>query len=232
MSAPFLEVVDVYKSYFLNGKRIDVLKGVSVTIEQGELVSLVGASGSGKSTFLHVVGTLDLPAAGRMHFRGRSVFDMNDAEVAEFRNTAIGFVFQSHYLLPEFTAAENVAMPALIRRQDKKEAFTRARELLERVGLGHRAEHRPGELSGGESQRVALARALMLKPDLLLADEPTGNLDPATGEGIHALLREVNRDLGVTAVVVTHNEALARSLPRRLRLHAGAVVSADDVPAA
>ncbi len=232
MSAPFLEVVDVFKSYFLNGKRIDVLKGVSITIEQGELVSLVGASGSGKSTFLHVVGTLDLPATGRMLFRGRSVFDMNDAEVAEFRNKAIGFVFQSHYLLPEFTAAENVAMPALIQREDRKVSLARARELLDRVGLAQRAEHRPGELSGGESQRVALARALMLKPDLLLADEPTGNLDPATGEGIHALLREVNRDLGVTAIVVTHNEALAQSMPRRLRLHAGAVVSADAVPGA
>ncbi|MFZ5443650.1 MAG: ABC transporter ATP-binding protein [Myxococcota bacterium] len=227
MSAPFLQVSDVSKSYFLNGKRIDVLKNVSVTIEQGELVSLVGASGSGKSTFLHVVGTLDLPAAGRMHFRGRSVFDMNDAEVAEFRNRSIGFVFQSHYLLPEFTAEENVAMPALILRQERREALKRARGLLERVGLAHRAEHKPGELSGGESQRVALARALMLKPDLLLADEPTGNLDPATGEGIHALLREVNRELGVTAVVVTHNEALAKSMPRRLRLRDGHVVDAD-----
>jgi lipoprotein-releasing system ATP-binding protein len=232
MSAPFLAVEDVYKSYFLNGKRIDVLRGVSVVIERGELVSLVGASGSGKSTFLHVLGTLDVPAAGRMLFRGRSVFDMNDAEVAEFRNRSIGFVFQSHYLLPEFTAAENVAMPALILRQDRKAALTRARGLLERVSLGHRSEHRPGELSGGESQRVALARALMLEPALLLADEPTGNLDPATGEGIHALLREVNRDLGVTAVVVTHNEALARSLPRQLRLHDGLVVPAGEPSAA
>jgi lipoprotein-releasing system ATP-binding protein len=228
MSAPFLEVVDVFKSYFLNGKRIDVLRGVSVQIQQGELVSLIGASGSGKSTFLHVVGTLDLPATGKMFFRGKSVFDMNDGEVAEFRNRSIGFVFQSHYLLPEFTAAENVAMPALIARQDKRPTMTRARELLERVGLAQRSDHRPGELSGGESQRVALARALMLKPDLLLADEPTGNLDPSTGEGIHALLREVNRDLGVTAVVVTHNETLAKSMPRRLRLKEGAVVNADD----
>ena len=229
MTPPFLEVVDVFKSYFLNGKRIDVLRGVSVQIQQGELVSLIGASGSGKSTFLHVVGTLDLPATGKMFFRGRSVFDMNDGEVAEFRNRSIGFVFQSHYLLPEFTAAENVAMPALISRQDVKPTMKRARELLERVGLAERSDHRPGELSGGESQRVALARALMLKPDLLLADEPTGNLDPSTGEGIHALLREVNRDLGVTAVVVTHNETLAKSMPRRLRLKDGAVVNADDV---
>jgi len=231
MSAPFLAVEDIYKSYFLNGKRIDVLRGVSITIEKGELVSLVGASGSGKSTFLHVLGTLDVPAAGRMLFQGRSVFDMNDGEVAEFRNKSIGFVFQSHYLLPEFTASENVAMPALILRQDKKQAMKRARTLLERVGLEHRSEHRPGELSGGESQRVALARALMLEPALLLADEPTGNLDPATGEGIHTLLREVNRDLGVTAIVVTHNEALARSMPRQLRLQDGQVVPVPPIPA-
>jgi lipoprotein-releasing system ATP-binding protein len=227
-SGAFLEVKDLWKSYFLHGKRIDVLRSVSLQIEKGELVSLVGASGSGKSTFLHVVGTLDAPAAGSMSFGGRSVFDLNDAEVAEFRNRTIGFVFQSHYLLPEFTAVENVAMPALILRQDKKQAMTRARELIERVGLAHRADHRPGELSGGESQRVALARALMLKPELLLADEPTGNLDPATGEGIHALLREVNRDLGITAIVVTHNEVLARSMPRRLRLKDGQVVTATD----
>ena len=221
-------MIDVYKSYFLNGKRIDVLRNVSVKIEQGELVSLIGASGSGKSTFLHVVGTLDMPATGKMFFRGKSVFDLNDGEVADFRNRSIGFVFQSHYLLPEFTAAENVAMPALVLRQDARPTMKRARELLERVGLGERADHKPGELSGGESQRVALARALMLKPDLLLADEPTGNLDPSTGEGIHALLREVNRDLGVTAVVVTHNEVLAKSMPRRLRLKEGAVINADD----
>ena len=152
--------------------------------------------------------------------------------MAEFRNRSIGFVFQSHYLLPEFTALENVAMPALIAPAGQAAArMKRARELLERVGLAQRADHRPGELSGGESQRVALARALMLKPDLLLADEPTGNLDPATGEGIHALLREVNKDLGITAVVVTHNETLAKSMPRRLRLKDGAVVNADDVAA-
>ena len=227
MSTPFLQVRDVQKSYFLNGKRIDVLRGVNVNIEKGELVSLIGASGTGKSTFLHVVGTLDMPAAGSMLFEGKSVFEMNDAEVAEFRNRTIGFVFQSHYLLPEFTAEENVAMPALLLRQDRKPALKRARDLLERVGLSHRSEHKPGELSGGESQRVALARALMLTPALLLADEPTGNLDPTTGEGIHALLREVNKELGITAVVVTHNEVLARSLPRRLRLKDGLVVDAD-----
>jgi lipoprotein-releasing system ATP-binding protein len=220
---PFVEIRDLFKSYWMHGKRIDVLRGLSVEIERGELVSLVGASGAGKSTFLHVLGTLDAPAAGTMSIDGEDVFALGDADLARFRNRNIGFVFQSHYLLPEFTALENVAMPALIQRMDRSEAFRRARVLLERVGLGARVDHRPGELSGGEAQRVALARALVLEPPLLLADEPTGNLDPVTGEGIHQVLREVNRDLGITAVVVTHNEALARSLPRRLRLAAGQV---------
>lgn len=219
----FLEVRNVFKSFFLHGKRIDVLRGVSLDIEQGELVSLVGASGAGKSTFLHVLGTLEPPAAGEMRFQGRSVFDMSDAELAEFRNRTIGFVFQSHFLLPEFTALENVAMPALIQRRERAWAFKKARELLERVGLGARVDHKPGELSGGEAQRVALARALVMDPAILLADEPTGNLDPATGEGIHQLLREVNRELSITAVVVTHNEQLAQSMPRRLRLAGGQV---------
>jgi lipoprotein-releasing system ATP-binding protein len=219
----FVEIRQLFKSYWLHGKRIDVLRGVSVEIERGELVSLVGASGAGKSTFLHVLGTLDAPAAGDVRVDGQDVFALEDADQARFRNRTIGFVFQSHYLLPEFTALENVAMPALIQRMERPEAFRRARALLERVGLAPRVDHRPGELSGGESQRVALARALVLEPALLLADEPTGNLDPVTGEGIHQVLREVNRDLGITAVVVTHNEALARSMPRRLRLAAGQV---------
>ncbi|NOK23198.1 ABC transporter ATP-binding protein [Corallococcus carmarthensis] len=221
-----LSIRNVFKSYFLHGKRIDVLRGVSLDINAGELISMIGASGAGKSTFLHVLGTLDAPAAGEVLFDGRSVFSMNDAEIAEFRNRTIGFVFQSHYLLPEFTALENVAMPALIQRKDRGPAYAYARELLERVGLGSRVDHRPGELSGGEAQRVALARALVLKPAVLLADEPTGNLDPTTGEGIHQLLRDVNRDLGITAVVVTHNETLARSMPRRLRLAGGQVSEA------
>lgn len=222
----FVEVRQVFKSYYLHGKRIDVLRGVSLDLEQGELVSLIGASGAGKSTFLHVVGTLDAPAAGTLRVAGQSIFEMNDAQVAAFRNRTIGFVFQSHYLLPEFSALENVAMPALLQRGDRPEALRKARGLLERVGLGGRVDHRPGELSGGEAQRVALARALVLEPRLLLADEPTGNLDPATGEGIHQLLREVNRDLGITMVVVTHNEQLAQAMPRRLRLAQGHVAAA------
>lgn len=224
---PFLDIRNLYKSFFLNDKRIDVLRGVSLQLERGDLVSLIGASGAGKSTFLHVLGTLDAPISGEMFFEGTSVFHKNDAELAEFRNSTIGFVFQSHYLLPEFTALENVAMPALIRRQSTANALRKARDLIDRVGLGHRADHRPGELSGGESQRVALARALVLEPKLLLADEPTGNLDPATGEGIHQLLREVNRDLGITAVVVTHNEVLAKSLPKQLRLANGLVTAVN-----
>jgi len=221
-----LSIRNVFKSYFLHGKRIDVLRGVSLDIEKGEMVSMIGASGAGKSTFLHVLGTLDMPAAGELLFEGRSVFAMNDAEIADFRNRTIGFVFQSHYLLPEFTALENVAMPALVQRRERAPSYAYARELLERVGLGSRVDHRPGELSGGEAQRVALARALVLKPPVLLADEPTGNLDPVTGEGIHQLLREVNRDLGITCVVVTHNATLAESMPRRLRLNAGQVTEA------
>lgn len=222
----FLSIRNVFKSYFLHGKRIDVLRDVSLDIAKGELVSLVGPSGAGKSTFLHVLGTLDAPAAGEVLFEGKSVFAMNDAKIAEFRNRTIGFVFQSHYLLPEFTALENVAMPALIQRGDRAKTYAEARKLLELVGLGARVDHRPGELSGGEAQRVALARALVLQPAILLADEPTGNLDPATGEGIHQLLRDVNRELGITAVVVTHNETLARSMPRRLRLAGGQVTDA------
>jgi lipoprotein-releasing system ATP-binding protein len=222
----FLQAKQVFKSFFLHGKRIDVLRGVSLEIEKGELVSLVGASGAGKSTLLHVLGTLDAPSAGQLTIGGRSVFEMSDAEVAEFRNRTIGFVFQSHFLLPEFTALENVAMPALIQRRDRKKALRDARELLEQVGLGARVKHKPGELSGGEAQRVALARALLLKPALLLADEPTGNLDPATGEGIHQLLRGVNRDLGITAIIVTHNDVLARSMPSQLRLAEGRVSEA------
>jgi lipoprotein-releasing system ATP-binding protein len=223
---PLVEAKNVFKSYYLHGHRIDVLRGVNLSIEAGELVSLVGASGAGKSTLLHVLGTLDAPAAGEVVIANQSVFAMSDAEVAAFRNRTMGFVFQQHYLLPEFTALENVAMPAFIQRKDRAESLKVARSLLERVGLGARMDHRPGELSGGEAQRVALARALVLSPTLILADEPTGNLDPVTGEGIHQLLREVNRDLGTTMLVVTHNEQLAQSMPRRLRLAQGQVVDA------
>jgi lipoprotein-releasing system ATP-binding protein len=224
MSEPLIQIRDLHKSYWLNGKRIDVLRGVTLDIAPGEMVSLIGASGVGKSTFLHVLGTLDVPTSGEIRIASENVFARNEASLADFRNKTIGFVFQSHYLLPEFTALQNAAMPARIQRLPQAESEARAKEMLEAVGLGERMDHKPGELSGGEQQRVALARALVLKPRLLLADEPTGNLDPATGEGIHQLLFEMNKRLGITAVVVTHNEALAKRMPRALRLIDGVLV--------
>jgi lipoprotein-releasing system ATP-binding protein len=221
MTPPFVRIEGLAKTYLMADRRLEVLRGVDLEIAQGELVALTGPSGAGKSTFLHLLGTLDVPTRGRVRFDGEDVFERTEEELASFRNETVGFVFQSHHLLPEFTALENAMMPGLIRRIPRAEARRKAADMLERVGLGDRLEHRPGELSGGEQQRVALARALSLSPRLLLADEPTGNLDPQTADGIHALLVEINRSLGITAVVVTHNERLAQALPRRLRLVAG-----------
>ena len=224
MGETLLRVEGLSKTYLHGGRRLEVLRGVDLEIARGELVALTGPSGAGKSTFLHLVGTLDEPTAGRVVFEGRDLFALEEDALALFRNETVGFVFQSHHLLPEFTALENVMMPALVRRLARGEARRRAEASLERVGLSDRVAHRPGELSGGEQQRVALARALALEPRLLLADEPTGNLDPLTAEGIHALLLELNRDTGITGVVVTHNERLATALPRRVRLAAGRIV--------
>jgi lipoprotein-releasing system ATP-binding protein len=221
MAAPLVRIEGLAKTYLMGEKRLEVLRGLDLEIAQGELVALTGPSGAGKSTFLHLLGTLDVPTRGRILFEGQDVFERGEDALAAFRNEAIGFVFQSHHLLPEFTALENAMMPALIRRIARGEARRRATEMLSLVGLGERLEHRPGELSGGEQQRVALARALCLQPRLLLADEPTGNLDPQTAEGIHALLADLNARMGITAVVVTHNERLAAALPRRLRLNQG-----------
>jgi len=223
---PLVEARAVHKSYWLGGREIHGLRGASFELEAGEMVSLVGPSGVGKSTFLHVIGTLDPPTAGSVLFEGRDAFGMSEEELAGFRNRSIGFVFQFHYLLPEFTALQNTAMPGLINRLSRQQAEAQAKEMLDLVGLGHRLDHKPGELSGGEQQRVALARALVLKPRLLLADEPTGNLDEATGEGIHQLLVELNQRLGIGAIVVTHNPRLAERMPRRLRLSEGLVVDA------
>ena len=223
---PLLEGRGLHKSYWLGEKEIHVLRGASFSLRAGEMASLVGPSGVGKSTFLHVVGTLDPPTTGRVLYDGQDAFEMGEEPLARFRNRNVGFVFQFHYLLPEFTALQNAAMPGLISRLPREEAEQVARETLELVGLGHRLDHRPGELSGGEQQRVALARALVLKPRLLLADEPTGNLDEATGEGIHQLLLDLNRRLGIAAIVVTHNPRLAERMPRRLRLHEGLVMEA------
>jgi lipoprotein-releasing system ATP-binding protein len=217
-------VRDLTKEFVLGGTVIPVLKGLNFELRPGEMASVVGASGVGKSTLLHVLGTLDAPSRGTMMFDGVALTDMSAARLAEFRNREIGFVFQFHHLLPEFTALENAMMPGLILRMPRAEVAARATEMLTRLGLGARLRHRPGELSGGEQQRVALARALLLRPRLLLADEPTGNLDTKTGREMHALFFELNRELGTTILIVTHNDELASQTPRRLRMADGLIV--------
>ncbi len=204
-----------------DGHRVVVLEGLDLTVAPGEVVAIIGQSGVGKSTLLHILGTLDRPTGGRVFFEGQDVFALDEKQQAAFRNRSIGFVFQFHHLLPDFDAVENVMMPALIQGVRRSEAYARARALLERVGLGDRLDHRPGQLSGGELQRVAIARALVQSPKALLADEPTGNLDPATAAEVHQLLLELNRERGTTLVLVTHNEELARLAHRSLRLYQG-----------
>lgn len=224
---PLIKVIDVHKSFFPNGNRVDVLQGVSLEIHQGEMVAVVGASGVGKSTLLHVLGTLERPDAGEVLYQGKNVFEYDEERLACFRNDTIGFVFQFHHLLPEFDALENTMMPALIRGSSPKEASQHAERILVRVGLKDRLRHQVGELSGGEQQRVAVARSLVLKPSMLLADEPTGNLDAKTGETIHDLLISLNRQDGITAVIVTHNMKLADRLSRQVTLVDGKVVEVN-----
>lgn len=218
MSSNLLEVRGLCKTYEIGRNRVEVLSGINLRLETATTTALVGASGAGKSTLLHLLGALDRPSAGTVSFRGADIFEKNDGELAAFRNKSIGFVFQFHHLLSEFTALENVMMPALIARVPKVEARGMAEELLKDVGLIHRLSHRPGELSGGEQQRVAIARALVLSPALLLADEPTGNLDMKTSDGVHAVLADLQQKKGLTLVVVTHNERLAAAMGRTVRL--------------
>jgi lipoprotein-releasing system ATP-binding protein len=219
-----VEVVDLSKEYLHGGVRLTVLKGVDLSLASGDMVAVVGASGVGKSTFLQILGTLDLPTSGTISFDGEDLTQMSATRLADFRNRRIGFVFQFHHLLPEFTAEENVMMPALIQRLPRAVARKKAIDILGRVGLAKRLTHKPGELSGGEQQRVALARAMVLEPALLLADEPTGNLDRKTGEDIHTLFLELNRERGSTLLVVTHNPDLAAMMPRCLRMEDGGVM--------
>jgi lipoprotein-releasing system ATP-binding protein len=218
-----VEIRNLRKSFELGGRVIEVLRGLDLAIGAGEMVAVVGSSGVGKSTFLHVLGTLDQPTSGQILYDGTDVTRLTPAKLADFRNHTIGFVFQFHHLLPEFTAEENCAMPALIAGVSQDEARARAKKLLQRVGLSHRLEHRPGELSGGEQQRVALARALIMEPRVLLADEPTGNLDTHTAEEIHGLTVELNRERGMTMVVVTHNPDLAARMPRTVHMVDGRI---------
>ncbi|MCB9638335.1 MAG: ABC transporter ATP-binding protein [Myxococcales bacterium] len=220
-AAPLLLAENVAKSFWLEQRRIDVLRSLSLRVEKGQSIAIIGASGAGKSTLLQLLGTLDIPTEGRLTLSGHDILQMSEEALAALRNRTIGFVFQAHYLLSEFSALENVMMPALIQRMSRHLARDRAKELLDWVGLSHRLEHRPGELSGGERQRVALCRALVMRPNLLLADEPTGNLDHKTGEGIHKLIEELNDRWGVTSIVVTHNLSLAERMQRTFRLEQG-----------
>jgi len=200
---------------------LHVLENIDLDVRKGEMLAIVGASGVGKSTLLHILGALDRPTSGKVFYGDVDVFSMDNGRIARFRNERVGFVFQFHHLLPEFSAIENVMMPALIRRTDRAEAAKAAERILHEVGLGARLHHRPGELSGGEQQRVAVARALILKPDVVLADEPTGNLDTHTGEAVHDLLLSINKQQGITFVIVTHNDKLALRADRVLRMAEG-----------
>ena len=213
-----IQVQQLFKSYENGTKRVEVLKGVDLVFSKGEKAAIVGASGVGKTTLLHILGTLDRPTSGRVFYEGKDIYALNEKDLALFRNREIGFVFQFHHLLPEFSALENTMMPCLIQGVPKKEAASRAEAILTLVGLQDRLSHKPGELSGGEQQRVAVARGLVLEPKVLLADEPTGNLDTQTGESVFDLLQELNQIKGITLIVVTHNLKLAEKLSRQIQL--------------
>jgi lipoprotein-releasing system ATP-binding protein len=223
MSDPLVAVQNVTKTFEHEGRSLEVLKGIDLEVGRGEMVTIVGPSGAGKSTLLHLIGTLDLPTEGRILYGGRDVTRLGSSDLAEFRNRSIGFVFQFHHLLPEFTALENVMMPGLI--QGGRRLEDRARQLLDEVGLSARLTHRPGELSGGEQQRVALARALLMEPKLVLADEPTGNLDSQTSEAVQSLIFDLDRRHGITFLIVTHSRDFAAMMPREVSMKDGRIDS-------
>jgi len=222
----FLEASGISKKYTVGGTELTVLRELSLTVDAGEMVAIVGASGVGKSTLLHVLGGLDRVSDGRVVVGGAEITSLADADLVAFRNRQVGFVFQFHHLLPEFTALENAEMPLRIARAPMAEGRARASELLTRVGLAERLTHRPGMLSGGEQQRVAVARALVMRPAILLADEPTGDLDEQTADSLHALLKEMHAAYGLTSVIATHNPRLAAACDRILRLEGGRLVAA------
>ncbi len=222
--APALAAANLIKVYEEGDSRVEVLKDVSFSVDRGEMVAIVGASGSGKSTLLHILGLLDTPTSGSVSVGGESAHGLSEARKSALRNRSLGFVYQFHHLLPEFTALDNVAMPLIVRRESRAVARERAREVIELVGLGHRMTHSPGQLSGGERQRVALARALVTQPVCVLADEPTGNLDRETAQNMFALLSRVNRESGTAFAIVTHDPELAARADRQLVMDSGRLV--------
>lgn len=233
MTGPAVEAVDVTRSYVLEGGiTVDALRGVSLRIDQGEYVAIIGPSGSGKSTLMHLLGCLDRPSTGQLLIADRDVATLDDSELAELRNHTIGFVFQSFQLLPRITATANVAMPLVYRGTPRAERLERAHAALESVGLGHRLDHKPTQLSGGEQQRVAIARALVSEPTVLLADEPTGNLDTKSGVDVMHILERLNADHGVAVVLVTHDHEVADRARRRIRIRDGLIESDDGAAVA
>ncbi|MCH8028423.1 MAG: ABC transporter ATP-binding protein [Candidatus Dadabacteria bacterium] len=224
MSEYIIETRNLRKVYDTNDSKVAALNGIEMKVKRGETVGVMGVSGSGKSTLLHVLGTLDRPTEGDVIYDGEEIFARTDQELAYFRNRELGFVFQFHYLLPEFSALENVLMPGLIGGMERREMEESAVGMLERVGLGARLSHRPGELSGGEQQRVAIARACVLRPRVILADEPTGNLDQDTGSSIMDLFLQLNEEYGITIVLVSHDVTIAVRLDRRIRLLDGKII--------
>ena len=216
-----LQAINLKKTYHLQKLSIEVLKGVDISVNKGELVAVVGPSGAGKSTLLHILGALDRPTIGQVLIDGEDVFSRNETELAQFRNKTIGFVFQFHHLLPEFTALENVLIPGMIARKPKSTLIDSATSLLTRIGLAHRLHHKPGELSGGEQQRVAIARALINSPKLILADEPSGNLDRKNAQSLHELMAHLSESEHITFIIVTHNEELAKISHKLLHIKDG-----------
>lgn len=225
-----IDVVDLYKSFPMGGRELVVLNNINLHIQRGELIAIMGASGAGKSTLLQILGTLDRPTKGTVSFDGQNLFQLTEQQQAEFRNKRVGFVFQFHHLLPEFTALENACLPAMIQKREMADVVGEATKLLGEVGLADRLHHKPGELSGGEQQRVSVARALMQQPDLVLADEPTGNLDTHTGDALFALMRQLNRSRGTTFVIVTHNDKLSAQADRIVSMQDGTIISSETRP--
>ena len=218
-----IQVHDLKKTFVKDGSRIEVLRGINLRIDDGDSLAILGVSGAGKTTFVHILGTLDRPTSGTVLFNGLNVFDWQEKKLASFRNRTIGFVFQFHNLLPEFNSLENTMMPALIHGMSRRDALAKAETILHDVGLGDRMTHKPSELSGGEQQRVAVARALIMEPEILLADEPSGKLDTETGRKIEDILLELNRQKGITLIVVTHNQSLAGRMSRSIGLRDGEI---------